>query len=394
MVNVNGIVTYLGSGFLYIEQLDRSSGIRVEPLIPMPWYVSIGDDLQVIGTLAMSDGERVINPTQPVSPISFNNPLPAELDMRTRDIGGSPADAFNPGVSGGRGALNVGLRNQLIGKITGIDPSGMNSFYYVWDGSNGTSGELYDGNPYGYYGTRIEAAPPGTVGTWVDIDGIVSTDATAVIGRVIPTVIPRSVNVSIAWRTVTDAVPWDTIYPGESGVEQPFWNIIGLPAISNDWDPQVIFSPYDVSQSNLFRWEAAAVSWIVYDPWSPSTFGGMLLGDGYYLDADSDWAVSYIGTYREHDQWLTLPNGGGSWTLIGQTFGHNTLWADVWVHTGLDVKDMRNAAGTGWLPSGAWWFDNMTGSLQTLDLPENCPLVPRCLCGTASGYRASSPTCR
>ncbi|MDH7482939.1 MAG: FlgD immunoglobulin-like domain containing protein [Armatimonadota bacterium] len=377
-VNVQGRVTALWSSSFYIQAEDRSVGIRVQASAG-PW-VNVGDKVQVQGTLGMLDGERVINVTAPVIELSNGSEtnVPAALGLRTREVGGADYDANNPGVTDGRGALNVGLRVKVCGKVTARDTNGQ--WFYVWDGANRANDVLDDGS--GNPGVRVESTQAVAVDDWVDIDGIVSTNATAVPGRTIPVIIPRATVTKVtAFNTITDAVPWD---PNQSGVMAPYWNIIGLPACPKEWDPMVVFNGYDPAAGNLWRWEAMASSFFVYDQWDPVPFGGMLLGDGYYLLPDSDWALSFEGLYRTDDQWISLPIGNNSWTLIGHPFNHNTWLSDVKVHTGGAVMTIADAANAGLLATEGWWLDNTTGSLMTVDLPENWP--PSCKLLVWHGY--------
>lgn len=375
-VNVHGIVTLIGAGYLYIEQADRTSGIRVEPISPVPWYVSPGDDLQVVGILGTSDGERIITPTVPVSEISSGNPLPDPFDIRSRDVGGDALDPMNPGVSGGRGAFNVGLRIQLQGMVTGIDPAG--AWIYIWDGANRINAPLNDGS--GNYGVRIAGGGGGGAlwTDWLSVDGVVSTDSTAVPGRVIPEILPIS---------VTHVTTFDTIRSSAGDALNAGWNLIALPAAPADkgdgvpmnnepWDPWMILSPSQDPadlDSRLYRWESCSQSLMCFDMWNPTPFGALLMSDGYWLQLDTAWPVKYSAKTSTLDQWVSVCRPG--WVLMGHPSGNGVPWADCHVHNGGEIKTLYDASGygAGWLDSVGYWWDNSTQSLLDIGLPDDFP---------------------
>jgi len=386
LVHVSGIVTLIGPDYLYIEQPDRWSGIRVQG--PPPWYVAVGDDLQVIGILNMFDGERVIDPTQPVSPFSSGNPVPAAFDMRSRAVGGGALDIFNPGITFGRGALNVGLRVRYMGMVTATDPAAPGPISYVWDGANhiypwGGSQPVQDGT--GNLGVRIEGGAPGMPwADWVDIVGVVSTDAMTVPGRVIPVIIPES---------AVPVMDFDVI--DICSLEAP-WNLIGLPAApagtSNGWehspkpwDPPEVITGGDpwALDARMSRWESCNQSLYVWDIWSDDhtmnlmwgPFGGALLGDGYWLRMDRPQPIVYSGKYSSLDQWISICLPG--WILIGHPRPFDLPLAEVSVHDGGEIKSMYNASlyGAGWLNSLGYWWDATFQSLNDVGLPDDWPMT-------------------
>ncbi|MCL6518281.1 MAG: hypothetical protein K6T99_00445 [Armatimonadetes bacterium] len=354
-VNVQGIVTAVFATCFYIESADRASGIRVNASVGS--YVSRGDVAQVIGTLGITDGERSISPSQAVI-VHGTTTVPAPIGVRNRDLGGAGAGADNPGVTGGRGALNVGLLVKVTGTVTHVG----SGFFYIWDGSNRTTSPLDDGS--GFNGIRITTNRSASIGDRMEIVGISSTDTYNVPPNNIPTIMPRDNN---------DFV----INPPLSNIQSPEgtvgagWNLLGIPAIPGNWDPQAVFGSIPIND-NLCRWEAEDSSFIFYDEWSPSTYGGMLLGDGFWLSVGSPTNISYQGRYQPEDQWVTLPKSG--WTLIGHTFDYDTYWSDVKVHNGCECISMEEASRErGWLNSMGWWWENSSQSLMTLGLPDDWP---------------------
>ena len=68
-------------------------------------------------------------------------------------------------------------------------------------------------------------------------------------------------------------------------------------------------SPDDID-GRMYRWEncsgglISGICGVKSEPHGP--FGGMLLGDGYWLHLETDWAVSYSGKNSALDQWIGI----------------------------------------------------------------------------------------
>jgi len=352
-VNVEGIVTGIWATCFFIESADRSSGIRVNS--DVQYYVKRGDIAQVQGILGITDGERAINPSMPVV-VHGSTTVPGALGLSNRDLGGGDASPDNPGVTDGRGALNVGM----LVKTTGIVTHSGTGFFYVHDGSNDADGPYDDGSGHG--GVRITTNTVVGVDEWVEVTGLSSADTYNVPGRIIPTIMPRDIN-----DIVRD--PWPSQITSPQGAISASWNLFGIPAIPLDPDPASVLSGFSIDGA-LYRWETANGSLMIYDLWSPEMYGGLVLGDGHWLQTGAGATVSYEGRYQPEDQWITLPAAG--WALIGQPFNHNTEWADVRVHNGKSVLSMYDASRTeGWINSMGYWWDSSNQSLCDLGLPED-----------------------
>jgi len=378
-VNVSGIVTAKWSTALYIEATDRSSGIRVQTSAAYP---AVGDDLQVVGTLAMLDGERVINPTQPPIVLSSANTVPAALDLRSRAVGGV-GTVNNPGVTNGRGALNVGLHVRYMGMVTKVnaDPA----YLYVWDGANeidAGSLPVDDGTGNGP-GVRIETTQGQTLTPWtewVEITGIVSTAEITPTTHIIPTIIPTvDIIVTSAFDTITDCSLTAN------------WNLIGLPAgpagvgdgnehSAKPWDPPVVFTGGDpwALDARMYRWESCNQGLYMWDIWSDDhtmnfmwgPFGGTVLGDGYWFNMAAPQGISYSGKLSDLDQWISICKPG--WILIGHPKDTNIALEDVKVHDGAQVKTMLEASqwNANWLNSIGYWWNATTQGLVDIGLYE------------------------
>lgn len=108
------------AGFFYIEETDRSSGIRISASPSAVSGLARGSVVNVIGRMGtLSSGERhIVGPVVVIA--STRTPL-TPLGMPGRSIGGGhagtpPLGQF--GVTGGFGLNNVGLLIQTWGRVT------------------------------------------------------------------------------------------------------------------------------------------------------------------------------------------------------------------------------------------------------------------------------------
>jgi hypothetical protein len=376
-VNVSGIVTAKIGNSVWIENTDRSIGIRVKS---NPGYIAVGTDVQVVGTIGTENGERVITPTVPLIPITTGNTI-AAYDLRSREIGGV-GSGTTPGVDTGRGALNVGLKIHHLGMVTGI--AGDSTYYYVWDGANRSDLPVSDGNADGFIGVKVEAAPPAACVAWtdwVDVTGVVSTATIA--GQIVPTIKP-----TVATKVTT----FDTITSASGVALTAAWNLMSIPeapaaiGTGDEWgakafEPYIVLGPNqspDDIDGRMYRWENCTGGLYIWDQWSEvgshGPFGAMVLGDGYWLMLDADWAVSYSGRNSALDQWTGVCNSG--WMIIGQPKDHNTYLADVKVHDGSAIYSMYDAILTNlWIDCTGYWWDNSTQGLVDIGIPD-------CWCST------------
>ncbi|MCE5200434.1 hypothetical protein LLG39_15815 [bacterium] len=178
------IVSAAFSGFFYITELDRCSGIRVNSRT----RVTIGKIINISGaTITTIDGEKCItnavvqvasNPVQQIKPLGMTN----------RTIGGSGWAWENDGSSRGQigveagvGLSNIGLLVRLWGKVTEVDTSHTPAAWYCID--DGTGLVWYDSAGAAHTGVRVSLGEPGNylaftgrVGDYVEgVNGVSST---------------------------------------------------------------------------------------------------------------------------------------------------------------------------------------------------------------------------
>lgn len=163
------------------------------------------------------------------------------------------------------------------------------------------------------------------------------------------------------------------------------WNLIAAPLVPFDADPLVVFDDaVDGIDGMLSRFDPLS-GVIAYDSFDPDLFGGVLLGDGFWLNVYSGTQILEYegvengvpdGTGAKTDMWISLPGTGaeGSWHFVGNPFasdvpvdsgagvGDKILFTD-----GTDLKTWDEAAGAGWVDTTMWGQDPSGGIGVTYD---------------------------
>ena len=139
-------VTGVFGNVFYVEEGDRSSGIRVE-VSSVPAGLGTGKLVDVGGTLSTNaDGERVILGTAKIQPGSA---AIGPLGMVCRSLGGSAFDQYprppdepvvgQQGIEGASGVNNIGLLVRIWGSIVEIEPvvePDLPTWFVIDDGSD------------------------------------------------------------------------------------------------------------------------------------------------------------------------------------------------------------------------------------------------------------------
>lgn len=116
LVSLRGkIVTAAFNGYFYVQEQDRTSGIKVVSAIP----VEVGEVVDVSGPMSVSDGERQIG-CNVLSPAGVMDNPPAPLGIRGDYLGGGPMNSYTPGITGACGLNNIGLLVKTWGKVTSV----------------------------------------------------------------------------------------------------------------------------------------------------------------------------------------------------------------------------------------------------------------------------------
>lgn len=150
----------------WIEEEDRSSGIRVESALAP----AMGTRMVVTGALATTAGERRIVPVSETAGASAGKIAP--VAMVGKALGGGPLGAHSQGVHGGSGPNNIGLLVRTWGRITAMGEG----YYYIDDGSGIADGTDTLGTPN--VGVRVLSDSGGRgLGEFVTVTGVCATFA-------------------------------------------------------------------------------------------------------------------------------------------------------------------------------------------------------------------------
>jgi hypothetical protein len=158
----------IGAGVAYIEETDRTSGIRLD-VSASSLTASVGDLVKLAGVVHTSaDGEVYIAVASIEKTVTASRLKP--IGMNNRNLGGAdfgaqlgvwdwrnikkPDGTYERKLLQIGGAANIGLFVKVWGKVTQIDPSG--KYFYLNDGA-----KLDDGTKTGTisnYGVWVQAS--------------------------------------------------------------------------------------------------------------------------------------------------------------------------------------------------------------------------------------------
>lgn len=109
------LVSGLFTGFFYVQEPDRTSGLKVLSSIKP----TVGSSVDVVGTISVVDGERQLNASSVSSAYtSYSDSSLKPLGIRGDLLGGASIGNQVPGITGGRGLNNIGLLCTTWGKVS------------------------------------------------------------------------------------------------------------------------------------------------------------------------------------------------------------------------------------------------------------------------------------
>lgn len=155
--------TYPSEAYLYVENDDRSFGIRVSGGFP---GLTIGDRVNVTGNMSVRKSsnlpiERQVS-VATVTRIASAAPM-QPIGMNCRSVGGGPIGTA-PGVKDGSGANNVGLLVTIAGRVTLVS----GQIIFVDDGTS-----IADSSGRATVAVKCSAIPTVKVGDIVRVTGVV-----------------------------------------------------------------------------------------------------------------------------------------------------------------------------------------------------------------------------
>ena len=157
-------------GFLYVEEADRSSGIRIEPM-DESLFVNVGDTISFQGVLAVRNKAEAVLAGATVQGQQPGNPL-NPLYMNNKELGGIKA-GYQPAVLPGIGVNNIGLYVTVMGKLTEYSADATGLFFRLDDGST-----IANLGAATVKGVKVRGIPmSGDVGnSWLKASGILAVE--------------------------------------------------------------------------------------------------------------------------------------------------------------------------------------------------------------------------
>jgi len=410
---LNGkIVTANFDSFFYVEEPDRSAGIRVNATTAL----SPGDIVNIsFGMLGCTtEGtvrvERYIsNPTYS----SSSGTQLAPLAMNGFALGGGnlAVDDRTPGISyylrsvgltHGDGPYNKGLLIRTWGRISYINS--VDNWFYIDDGS----GIIDDTSQTQRFGIRVEApsATGLTVGDYVIVTGINSSFRNDYDRIVVKILARQASDVVDVTTTHSEYVQSLSSPPGtiaNPDPEQTSWNLVSVPGVpywnsSANPTAESVFNtvkpacgPAQQLYTHLFRWDTTPpqdnFSYVPYcDVTNPfyAWFGPIYSDQGYWIKSEhtqNGVNISYqaltgsgcpIGST---DAYIKLPYAAtqedqcGGLTMIGYPFTTAQPYGDLLVTDGSKTLPIADAIANCWLEAEGCWWDNTTATRKSVGLP-------------------------
>ncbi|MHB9036839.1 MAG: right-handed parallel beta-helix repeat-containing protein [Armatimonadota bacterium] len=279
--------------------------------------------------------------------------------MNNKTIGGGPFGEQD-GITGAHGWNNIGLLIRTYGTVKEVDSASPATWFKISDGSP----------------EHIKVAlPAGTMAPWVDQHVIVTGISSC---ELVGTELDRLVRARGSDDIQVVQIGHPASYPVFAG-----WNYIATPLAPFNSDPlDLLSATAEQLDSALSGWNSPVQSYLQWNAWEEpagSSFGGMLLGDGYQYYVQTAYNIAYNGFpdalpagYSKTDVVISLPGNqsssvNGGWHMIGTPFNHdipvdsgNNTGDLVYLTNGATVKTWGDAVNAGWCQSDFQGFDGST----------------------------------
>ena len=121
-------------GTFYVEEADRSAGVRVAS---SGSAIPAGAMVTILGTVAnAANGERMITADKVWA--SAGTPSIGPLSLSYRDMGGAPpaSEPYTNSITGGKGIYSIGMLTRAWGRVSYVG----DGFFYIDDGSRVADG--------------------------------------------------------------------------------------------------------------------------------------------------------------------------------------------------------------------------------------------------------------
>ena len=400
---VSGIISEYVPIVFYVQEADRSAGIRVTTEESVS--LQVGEAVDITGTLATADGERVLEAETITSCSLPSQVIPEPLLISLADIGGGAA-GYQPGVVlrvptaeepvglKAIGINNVGLLVQIYGRVTALDYD----CFYVDDGSDiyfnqeyddpdppkdemdqNIGSDVWDGTTHEDQGTcknlgvMVRADSSGlSKGYLVGVIGIVSTRLDDQ-HRVLPLILSQGdVLTPVPTTTVHSSDCSQCVIP-ETGDQAQFnLTCLPLPSAVNPGALSIMgrgymwtYYPRRPEGSRQVR-----LPFNQQDELEP--LSNFRHGAGYWLRLKQFEQISYSAVNDDTtDRWISLPYPW-VYNLFGHPLNHDMLWSDLKVTDGKRMAGLQEAwFDLQWVCSvGVWWEPQFTSS-RDIGLPDD-----------------------
>jgi hypothetical protein len=159
------------------------------------------------------------------------------------------------------------------------------------------------------------------------------------------------------------------------------YNLISAPLVPYNPAPSAVFrdtnnAALTINGGRLQKFDTPSGGYLNYTP-SSQTWGGILLGTGYFLrnDTGSAITVEYLGVpngvpdvnNNKTDMWISLPTAG--YNMIGNPFNNNISWPSCLMTDGSTTVSIPTAKTTNlWWTGSLQYFNNSTGGFLNISV--------------------------
>lgn len=176
-------------------------------------------------------------------------------------------------------------------------------------------------------------------------------------------------------------------------------NLLALPVVPTDLDgssrgpgyPEFILAGFDLSGTNLQRWDTATQAWMSR---GAASFGNLLSSEGYKLTAADSSPFTFNGAndLQQTDYWISLPKTGT--TVVGNPYLYSVDWTKISVTNGMETVSIDSAISTKHWLTGVVGMDNYYKSDVAIGPAVDMPASSSNLAATRlepwRGYKVTS----
>lgn len=381
----NKVVTVvLGSLCFYMQEYDRSSGIRVQ----CSGSVSVqpGNRVTVTGHVGTTSwGERYLNADPEDCAVTSGSFVPAPLAMDNLTVGGNDLNEYTQGIdyrdereylelTGG--CYNLGLLLKTWGRVVATDDE---NWVELDDGTNfcrpiRVNGVVAD------IGDRLIVTGISSCFSWTSGENTYRR----------PLILIRDGNAVEYLDSITELTsPAGTIAAPPTGQDFAH-NLISIPNVAYGPAPWQVFAATlpaledtQTVSGSLIKWRTTAPqvfddSYYAYRDQGTEgvRFGPIYSGQGYWIRSVLSGEICYsarTGSIETTDRFIRLPygidsNDDGGFTLIGLPFQDKQLLANLSITDGNHVVSMADAIAMNWVDNTLWWWDSANQQQKTVKI--------------------------